>query len=123
MDYYSVITLDTYNKQFVHRTIEPTNVKLRTYTGEEVKIHGQISVNVKYKDSEFNLPLLVVDGDGPALLNGKRLVATYTSRLAKFIQHAIQSLHHNKQIQTGFLTRCWGIDRCCYSLFGPSLLR
>ena len=43
-------------------------VVLRTYTGEEVKPKGSAKVMVSYEGRDYQLPLLVVRGDGPALL-------------------------------------------------------
>ena len=49
-----------------HTFIRP---KLRTYTGELLKILGQVNVQVKYHGQEEQLPLLVVRGKGPSLLD------------------------------------------------------
>ena len=43
-------------------------VVLHTYTGEEVKPKGSAKVMVSYEGRDYQLPLLVVRGDGPALL-------------------------------------------------------
>lgn len=48
--------------------IEPTNAKLRTYTGEELTLHGRLTVRVVYGQQSATLPLLLVDGSGPSLL-------------------------------------------------------
>ena len=45
-----------------------TEVVLRTYTREEVKPKGSLDVMVIYEEKEYHLPLLVVQGKGPALL-------------------------------------------------------
>ena len=45
-----------------------TDVVLRTYTGEEVRLEGSLEVKVAHEGKEFTLPLLVVKGKGPALL-------------------------------------------------------
>ena len=41
---------------------------LRTYTGERIKIKCTISVSVHYDCEEYSLDLLVVEGDGPFLM-------------------------------------------------------
>lgn len=41
---------------------------LRIYTGEEVKPKVSCRVDVSYEGQEYTLPLLVVPGEGPALL-------------------------------------------------------
>ena len=43
-------------------------VVLHTYTGEEVKPKGSAKVMVSYEGRDYQLSLLVVRGDGPALL-------------------------------------------------------
>ena len=48
--------------------LQPSSVKLRTYTGEELKVQGDISVTVEYGDQKETLSLLVVAGTGPSLL-------------------------------------------------------
>ena len=47
-----------------------TKVKLRTYTGELVKVLGTVNVVVNYEKQEVDLQTLVVDGSGPNLLGG-----------------------------------------------------
>ena len=48
--------------------LKHTNVFLRTYTGERLRILGRIAVQVRYQKQEANLSLLVIGGDGPSLL-------------------------------------------------------
>ena len=43
-------------------------VKLRTYTGELVKVLGTVNVVVNYEKQEVELQTLVVEGSGPNLL-------------------------------------------------------
>ena len=43
-------------------------VQLRTYTGEEVLVIGELSVKVQSGSQVHTLPLLVVPGQGPSLL-------------------------------------------------------
>eukprot|EP00731_Ephydatia_muelleri_P012303 Em0006g1197a len=45
-----------------------TSVLLRTYTGEQLTLVGQVSVNVSYGGKCHRLPLLIVRGNGPSLL-------------------------------------------------------
>lgn len=53
--------------------LQPSTVKLRTYTGEELKVLGSLSVQVQYKDQCERLPLVVAQGQGPRLLGGNWL--------------------------------------------------
>lgn len=48
--------------------LEKTSVRLKTYTGEELKPKGSIKVKVSYEGQVHQLPLLVLEGGGPALL-------------------------------------------------------
>ena len=48
--------------------MKPAHVKLRTYTGELVKVLGTVDVVVKYEGQENELSALVVEGSGPSLL-------------------------------------------------------
>ncbi len=67
----SVISEDTYKHFHSQGKLPPfknTEVILRTYTGEEVKPKGTLDVTVCYEGEKFQLPLLVVAGNGPTLL-------------------------------------------------------
>ena len=48
--------------------LRPTDVKLRTYTGEELKVLGSLDVTVRYGAQKEEMSLLVVPGTGPSLL-------------------------------------------------------
>lgn len=48
--------------------LQPCDVKLRSYTGEEIPVKGTITVSVQHGEQRQELPLLVVRGGGPSLL-------------------------------------------------------
>ena len=48
--------------------IQDTKVRLRTYSGEELKVLGNIQVAVTHEQQCHDLSLLVVEGDGLSLL-------------------------------------------------------
>ena len=48
--------------------IQPTDIELTTYTGEKLQVIGTINVDVTHNGQEKSLPLLIVPGNGPALL-------------------------------------------------------
>lgn len=48
--------------------VQPSTVKLQTYTGEEIGVVGSITVTAQGNGLETRLPLLVVEGNGPSLL-------------------------------------------------------
>ena len=64
----SIISEYTYNKWWTHnmQPLQETTLKLRTYTGGTLQIHGAITVDVTYNDHTDTLPLLVVEGTGQA---------------------------------------------------------
>ena len=49
-------------------TLQPTQAKLCTYTGENIQVLGSITVLVCHNQQRKHLPLLVVSGEGPSLL-------------------------------------------------------
>ena len=42
--------------------LESTSVVLKTYTGQNLKVLGQLTVDVQYEQQRHSLPLLVVTG-------------------------------------------------------------
>ena len=40
---------------------------LKAYTGQPIKIAGQAKVDVTYGEQEANMPLIIVEGEGPSL--------------------------------------------------------
>ncbi|XP_057674326.1 uncharacterized protein K02A2.6-like [Corythoichthys intestinalis] len=48
--------------------VEPCSLKLKTYTGEKLKVRGMTQVQVQHGSTEKTLPLVVIDGEGPNLL-------------------------------------------------------
>ena len=45
-----------------------SDVKLQSYTGEQIGVIGCFTTSVSYQGQKKNLPLLVVEGSGPSLL-------------------------------------------------------
>ena len=67
----SVISEQTYKRLFITASVprlEASTVQLKTYTGEEIKLPGQTTVDVSYKGQVKKLGLIVVAGKGPSLL-------------------------------------------------------
>jgi transposase InsO family protein len=67
----SLVSAQTYQKTLQRQpALQSTEMRLNTYSGQAVKILGQLTVTVKVakKDASFQLPLLVVEGNGPSLL-------------------------------------------------------
>ena len=67
----SIISQGTYLKTWSDADaprLRATSARLRTYTGEVVKVLGEIRVEVSLGDRVEQLDLLVVEGEGPSLL-------------------------------------------------------
>ncbi|XP_049520930.1 uncharacterized protein LOC125944458 [Dermacentor silvarum] len=71
----SVMSKTQFRQLFPSAVVEPTTVKLRTYTGALVGPQGVSSVNVQHGDHSAILPLYVVDHKGPPLLGREWLHA------------------------------------------------
>ena len=57
--------LQTKNPKLI---ILPTQVKLRTYSGELINPSGLVEVRIKYKSQEIVHKVLIADGSKPCLL-------------------------------------------------------
>ena len=66
----SLISEATFKKLWTGKTskLGPTNVTLRSYSGEVIKVLGELNATVEYGDQEMRPSLLVVTGKGPSLL-------------------------------------------------------
>ena len=67
----SLISEATYKKLLKETKpqLQPTNVILKTYTGQSIEALGQLSIDVQYGSQKAgNIRLLVIKGDGPSLL-------------------------------------------------------
>ena len=52
----SIMLEEVWNRNFAGLTLEKSQVKLKTYTGEALDVIGQARVNVSYKDQTAKLP-------------------------------------------------------------------
>ena len=64
----SIMPRALYEKYFSHYILASTNTKLKAYNGLPIPVSGIITLPVVYEGQEQCLPLLVVEGNGPALL-------------------------------------------------------
>lgn len=64
----SIIPVTTYEKLFKTKKLRKTDVILKTYSGEKLSPKGMLQVHVKYGEKTQELPLYVVNGNGPPLL-------------------------------------------------------
>ena len=63
----SVMSCQQQQKLFPQAQLHPSQVVLRTYTAEKVAVVGILPVHVAYEGQEHDLPLVIVQGKGPAL--------------------------------------------------------
>ena len=64
----SLISEETFNSHFNLTELQPTDVQLRTYSGELISALGSLDVEVEYESQTASVPLIVVKGTGPNLL-------------------------------------------------------
>ena len=67
----SIISQTTFNRLWDKNNapkIRPSGARLRTYTGEAIKVVGELEVDVFLNKQKDSLNLLVVEGNGPSLL-------------------------------------------------------
>ena len=68
---YSVITQTTYQRIAQQKSInslEPSDLRLRSYSGDNIQVYGQVPVVVRYGQQERELYVQVVAGNGPDLM-------------------------------------------------------
>ena len=95
--------------------LEPSAVKLRTYSGEELKLVGEATVKVSYGQQEENLSLLVVKGNGPSLLG-----RDWLARI-KLNWSAIRTLHRQDATLDEVLCTLDEVLDAHKDLFAPGL--
>uniref|UniRef100_A0A3B3R045 ribonuclease H n=1 Tax=Paramormyrops kingsleyae TaxID=1676925 RepID=A0A3B3R045_9TELE len=64
----SLVSEMAFNEMLPHRTPQPSNITLKTYTDEIVPVKGVIEVTVELNMQKRKLPLYVIEGNHPALL-------------------------------------------------------
>ena len=64
----SLISRSTFDAVFPGACLEQSSLTLKTYTGEQMTIEGELAAEVKLRGQTQHLPLVVVSGNGPSLL-------------------------------------------------------
>lgn len=64
----TVMNKRNFDKLFSSLSLQTSNKKIKTYTGEVVSVYGEVTVSVRANEQEKELRLLVVEGTGPPLL-------------------------------------------------------
>ena len=61
----SLVSRRTWEEKW-NKPLESTSIILTTYTEARLKVLGKATVSIKYNGQGTELPLIVVDGDGPS---------------------------------------------------------
>ena len=64
----TVMNKENFDKLFGSLPLQTSHKQIKTYTGEVVSVHGEVTVSVRSNEVEKELKLLVVEGTGPPLL-------------------------------------------------------
>ena len=64
----SIISDSVFSSVFETATLQETEVKLCTYSGEQLPVKGKITCEVSYEGQTYTLPLIVLVGEGPTIL-------------------------------------------------------
>ena len=65
----SLVSKAFYKERFPRVPLEYTHIELKAYAGHKIPVCGQINVSVSYQEQTGVFPLVVVDSDGPPLLD------------------------------------------------------
>jgi len=63
----SLVTEATFRKTWTDRSMEPSKVRLCSYSGEPIPVAGEVIITVSYKQQQAKVPLVIVQGVGPSL--------------------------------------------------------
>ena len=64
----SIISEKSREEIFPEEKLQPSKVKLKTYTNEPMKVTDTLNVKVQHEDQFRKLVLVVTAGNGPSLL-------------------------------------------------------
>ena len=64
----SIMSQESYKELWPDRDLKESKAELRTYSGEYLKILGEIETRVSNSNNHAKLPLVIVQGRGPTLL-------------------------------------------------------
>ena len=90
----SIISEETKKTVFPNEPLHDSSIILKTYTGEQIRVMGQLNLRVTYEGQAQPLVLLVVEGDGPSLFGRNWM---------KYIRpnwHRIASVHSSNRLQS-----------------------
>ena len=59
----------TWSREFDAPLLQPSSAELHTYTGGSITVLRSINVNVTFRDCAASLELLIIEGEGPTLMD------------------------------------------------------
>ncbi len=63
----SLVSETTFKRLWPSQSLQPATTRLKTYSGEPLQVLGRVQVRVRYANHSSELPLLVIQSDGPSL--------------------------------------------------------
>ncbi|XP_072171469.1 uncharacterized protein [Diadema setosum] len=106
----SIVSEATYRAWKHQPQLSQSDVVLRTYTGDKIPVVGACKVNVRHDAQVLELPLLVVEGDGPNLLGRNwlaRLKLDPSMRIPKPADYVLVMQHLESTPVTPTSIRQW----------------
>ena len=68
---FSIMSKSEYFEKFADKPLTPSQVTLKTYTGEVLEVLGEMYCDIVYKGKQYSLPILVANYDAKPTLLGK----------------------------------------------------
>ena len=68
---FSIMSKSEYLEKFADEPLTPSQVTLKTYTGEVLNVSGEMHCDIEYKGKQYCLPILVANYDAKPTLLGK----------------------------------------------------
>ena len=68
---YSIMSKSTYPQKFSNFPLHPSNVELKTYTGETLTVCGEMQCDIVYKGQKYTLPIIVANDENKPTLLGR----------------------------------------------------
>jgi len=68
---FSIMSKSEYLEKFADKLLTPSQVTLKTYTGEVLRVLGEMHCDIVYRVKQYSLPILVANYDAKPTLLGK----------------------------------------------------
>lgn len=87
----SIVSEDLYRKELKKYPLRPSQLKLKSYSGNKIELLGECDVNVKYGGNEYVLPLVVAKGRRQALF-GRNWLEVIPLNWSNIFSHSVNSV-------------------------------